>query len=99
MSGALDHLSGSPFTLDGDSWQVRGCLGREWEWHVGPNKPWDAPGWLPARVPGSVIDDLHRAGEVPDPYHERNSRLLEWVSERAWVYRRRFRVELQQAVL
>ena len=74
-------------SLDGDGWELRGCLGDEWRWHVA--KPWDAPGWLPARVPGSVVDDLRRAGEVPDPYHERNSLLLEWVPERAWVYRRR----------
>jgi beta-mannosidase len=76
--------------LDGEDWQLRGCLGREWEWHVGPDKPWDAPGWLPARVPGSVLDDLVRAGVAPAPYHERDSLLSEWVPERAWVYRRRF---------
>jgi beta-mannosidase len=75
--------------LDGEDWQVRGCLGDEWQWYVGPDKPWEAPGWLPARVPGSVLDDLMRAGELPDLYHERNSRLAEWVPERAWVYRRR----------
>ena len=34
-------------------WQLKGWLGEEWRWHV--NKPWDAPGWLPARVPGSVL--------------------------------------------
>jgi beta-mannosidase len=68
-------------------WQFKGWLGDEWRWHV--NKPWDAPGWLPARVPGSVVDDLVRAGEVPDPYFERNSRLAEWVADRTWVYRRR----------
>ena len=73
--------------MSGDDWQLRGCLGDEWRWHL--NKPWDAPGWLPACVPGSVIDDLWRAGDVPDPYHERNSRLVEWVPERAWIYRRR----------
>ena len=70
-------------------WQLRGCLGDEWQWHVA--KPWDTPGWLPARVPGSVIDDLWRAGVVPDPYHERNSLELEWVPERSWIYRRRVR--------
>jgi beta-mannosidase len=75
--------------LDGHGWQLRGCLGNEWLWHVGPDKPWDAPGWLPARVPGSVMDDLVRAGELPDLYFERNSRLAEWVPERAWVYRTR----------
>jgi len=74
--------------LDGDGWQLRGCLGDEWQWHVGPEKPWDAPGWLPARVPGSVVDDLVRAGEVPSPYHERDSRLAEWAAGRHWIYRR-----------
>lgn len=74
--------------LDGDGWQVRGCLGDEWRWHVSPAKPWYAPGWLPARVPGSVIDDLWRAGEVPDPYLGRNSLAIEWVPARAWIYRR-----------
>ena len=68
-------------------WQMKGCLGDEWRWHVA--KPWDAPGWLPARVPGSVLDDLARAGEVADLYHERNSRLAEWVPERSWIYRAR----------
>ena len=76
--------------LDGDDWQIRGCLGDEWRWHVGPDKAWDAAGWLPARVPGSVLDDLVRAGEAASPYHERDSRLSEWVPERSWVYRRRF---------
>src|SRR5207237_2140633 len=63
------------------SWQVKGWVGEEWRWHV--DKPWDAPGWLPARVPGSIIDDLMRAGEVPDVYFETNSRPAESVTERA----------------
>ena len=71
------------------TWQLKGFIGEEWRRHV--NKPWDAPGWLPARVPGSVVDDLVRAGEVPTPYFERNSRLAEWAAERTWVYRCRMR--------
>jgi beta-mannosidase len=67
------------------TWQLKGFVGEEWRWHV--NKPWDAPGWLPARVPGSVVDDLVRAGEVATPYFERNSRLAEWAADRTWVYR------------
>ncbi|MBA2384030.1 MAG: hypothetical protein H0V68_05130 [Actinobacteria bacterium] len=74
-------------TAAGGDWQLKGFLGDEWRWHL--DKPWDAPGWLPARVPGSVLDDLMRAGEVPDLYRERASLLAEWVPERAWVYRRR----------
>ncbi|HET7045646.1 MAG TPA: glycoside hydrolase family 2 TIM barrel-domain containing protein [Gaiellaceae bacterium] len=72
-------------------WQIRGCLGEEWRWHL--EKPWDAPGWLPARVPGSVLDDLMRAGELPDLYFERNSRAAEWVPERAWIYRTRLEAD------
>ncbi len=78
--------------LDGDGWQLRGCLGEEWRWHTGPGKAWDAPHWYPARVPGSVLDDLWRAGQVADPYHERNSLLAEWVPARSWIYRRRLAV-------
>jgi beta-mannosidase len=68
-------------------WQLKGWLGDEWRWYVA--KPWDMPGWLPARVPGSVLDDLMRAGELPDLYHGRNSLLAEWVENRTWVYRTR----------
>jgi beta-mannosidase len=68
-------------------WQLKGWLGDEWRWYV--NKPWDHPGFVPARVPGSVVDDLMRAGVVADIYFETQSRLAEWVSERTWVYRTR----------
>ena len=47
-----------------------------------------SPGWIAARVPGSVIADLHSAGELPDPYAARNSKAAEWVAERHWVYSR-----------
>ncbi|MDN4613367.1 glycoside hydrolase family 2 TIM barrel-domain containing protein [Leifsonia sp. F6_8S_P_1B] len=88
-------------TVDGDGWTVREALGDTAEWYLGAPLPVAgnnvaeasaaiaaAPGWLPATVPGSVIDDLHRAGEVPDPRVGRNSRASEWVAERSWVYRR-----------
>lgn len=68
-------------------WQLKGWLGDEWRWYVA--KPWEMPGWLPAHVPGSVLDDLARAGEVTDLHHGRNSRLAEWVADRTWVYRTR----------
>ena len=74
-------------SFDGDGWQLQGWLGEEWRWHV--NDAWESSGWLPARVPGSVMDDLVCAGELDDPYFERQSRLAEWVPARTWVYRRR----------
>lgn len=87
--------------LDGDDWTLREALGDTAEWYLGAPLPEAgnnvaeasaaiaaAPGWLPARVPGAVVDDLLRAGEVPDPRVGRGSRASEWVAERSWVYRR-----------
>ncbi|MDX3353385.1 glycoside hydrolase family 2 TIM barrel-domain containing protein [Streptomyces sp. ME01-24h] len=71
-----------------DGWELRGCLGDTWRWLSGPGRPEGEPGWLPARVPGSVLDDLHEAGVVPDPYHGTNTLLSEWVPQRTWLYRR-----------
>lgn len=90
-------------TVDlGGSWSVREALGDTWQWYV--DQPVAArnnvgsaagaaalaPGWLPARVPGAVIADLRRAGELPSPYVGRNSRFAEWAGTRSWVYRRTF---------
>ena len=46
-------------------------------------------GLAPRTRAGQRVDDLVRGGEVPSPYYGRASRECEWVSERAWVYRRR----------
>ncbi|MDR1432703.1 MAG: hypothetical protein LBI99_11380 [Propionibacteriaceae bacterium] len=49
----------------------------------------NSPGWIAAQVPGSVIGDLVKAGELPEPRHDRDSRCCEWTAARHWVYRRR----------
>lgn len=46
---------------------------------------------IPAQVPGSVYEDLLRAGIIEDPQYEMNSLNCEWVSNRWWVYRTKFR--------
>lgn len=74
--------------LEGEDWQLCGFLGGSWRSAVGPELPEGRPRWVKAHVPGSIMDDLWRAGEVPSPYFERNSLLLEWVPARTWVYRR-----------
>ena len=75
--------------LDGDDWRCKAYLGEEWRFrraYAGDSR--DVHGWVPARVPGSVVADLVRAGVVDDPLVDRNSLATEWVAERAWVYRR-----------
>jgi beta-mannosidase len=78
-------------SLNGGDWQFKGYLGEDWAarraFHPDSR---DRLHWRPGQVPGSVLHDLWACGEVPDPYFERNSLLLEWVPERAWVYRKTF---------
>lgn len=47
---------------------------------------------IPAKVPGSVYDDLLCAGLIENPYYERNSLLCEWVANRFWSYQNTFDV-------
>ncbi|HEX2221900.1 MAG TPA: glycoside hydrolase family 2 TIM barrel-domain containing protein [Candidatus Limnocylindria bacterium] len=76
--------------LDGDGWRFRGFLGDGWRWaRLGEPQP----AWLPGRVPGSVVDDLRRAGELPDPQVGRNSLAAEWVATRHWAYVRTFKAD------
>lgn len=76
-------------TRDGQRWQVSGS----WPFTVlqgasvetgakftGVTYP------MEATVPGSVYDDLTRAGIIENPYFERNSILCEWVANRFWSY-------------
>jgi beta-mannosidase len=74
--------------LDGPDWRVKGFLGLDGAEVAARRTDDGGPGWLPASVPGCVVADLWRAHEVPDPYVERNSLAIEWVPERAWLYRR-----------
>jgi beta-mannosidase len=93
----------STISLDGD-WERRDFLDEAWRWSDAlrpteaaagegpPAKPGVSAGWRPARVPGSLIDDAWRAGEIPNPYVDRNSLAAEWIPQRTWLYRRRFTV-------
>ncbi|HEU4324366.1 MAG TPA: glycoside hydrolase family 2 protein [Roseiflexaceae bacterium] len=47
----------------------------------------ESAGWLPARVPGTVHEALLEAGQIPDPFYGLNEQEVQWVGERAWLYR------------
>jgi beta-mannosidase len=80
---------GSTVPLDGAVWACKGYLDEEWMLRraTDPDSR-DIHGWLPATVPGSVLDDVVRAGQAPDPMIDLGSRACEWVPARTWVYRR-----------
>ncbi len=85
--------------LDGTDWQVTPLVPAEWAWANVQGDDWNPhtvgiPGgpWIPAKVPGDVIHDALDAGAIPHPYKDLQSRACEWISERDWVYRKRFDV-------
>jgi beta-mannosidase len=79
-------------SLNGSDWLFKGFYGEDWRWR-NAHKPGSRDhtlAWFPATVPGSVQHDLFQAGEISNPYFERNSLLSEWVCQRSWVYRKHF---------
>ena len=53
--------------------------------------------WLAATVPGCVHTDLLAAGKIPDPFYRENEKVVQWVGESDWVYKRAF--DVPEAVL
>ncbi|HTV39657.1 MAG TPA: glycoside hydrolase family 2 protein [Candidatus Sulfotelmatobacter sp.] len=48
--------------------------------------------WIPATVPGCVHTDLLAAGKIPDPFYRDNEKVVQWVTESDWIFRREFDV-------
>lgn len=46
----------------------------------------------PAKVPGTVHEDLLRAGAIPDPYPGFEELKVQWVGNETWIYSRVFTV-------
>ncbi len=62
------------------------------------NGPWkfkatDEAEWMDAIVPGTVQEDLIRAGRLDDPYYRDNEFDAQWVEKKEWEYERTFTVD------
>lgn len=81
---------GERIALNG-AWQFKDYIGQDWVWRdaVKPRTR-DVRHWRTGTVPGTLQNDVWQNGEVPKPYFERNSLLIEWVPERTWIYKRTF---------
>ncbi len=78
-------------SLNGSDWTFKGFYGEDWNWRKSHQPDtMDKRHWKMGTVPGSVQNDLWQAGEIPDPYFERNSLLIEWVPQRTWLYKKSF---------
>lgn len=80
-------------SLNGSDWSFKEFVGMDWVWRNSiKSDTKDTRWWYKATVPGSVLHDLWQEGKVPDPHFELNSKLVEWVSARTWVYRKKFTI-------
>ncbi|MBP6963942.1 MAG: hypothetical protein KBC96_06000 [Armatimonadetes bacterium] len=79
-------------SLNGSDWKIK---------HFNPGEArgkqpfapgYDMSWWTDATVPGAVQADLLRAGLIPDPYQDLNSRLIEWVAAREWACTKAFTI-------
>lgn len=52
--------------------------------------------WLPAKVPGTVHQDLIRHQLLPDPFFGTNEEKIQWVEDKDWEYKTEFRVTTEQ---
>lgn len=80
-------------SLNGNDWMYKDFIGDDWVWrHSEKPNTRDIRWWRKGLVPGSVTNDLWRNNEIPDPYYEKNSLLIEWIPERTWIYKKTFTV-------
>lgn len=83
-----------------DQWQLLCTLPYQAEFSKHMQEGSDLPNltnWFPATVPGSVQKDLQNAGLIQDPYFGQNSLNCEWVENRWWVYKTKFKVTSDDA--
>lgn len=53
-------------------------------------RPADSEAWLPASVPGSVYSDLLASDSMPDPYYRDNEMKTLPLSDKDYIYQKRF---------
>jgi beta-mannosidase len=57
----------------------------------------DPHAWVPAQVPGNVIQDLLKARRIPDPFIDRQEAQVQWVGECDWLWRLDLEVQPEEA--
>src|SRR5438477_12842608 len=67
-------------------WRLSDDNPNEWLWTNRAQRRHDLSDWLEVSVPTSVQAALLRAGRIPHPYRDLNSRAAEWVEHRDWVF-------------
>src|SRR5512147_1935490 len=81
-------------TLLHEGWQLSSR-----RWLTPPGKVgFSTLGWLPARVPGHVHQDLERNQVIGDPFRGLRELGCQWVDEEDWVYRTTFEFTPDEAL-
>lgn len=77
--------------LSGNDWKIKAYYDFDWfNRDAFKEKLTSENGWIPATVPGSIVQDLMNAGQIADIEFEKNTLAAEWVPQRSYAYRKEF---------
>ena len=83
------------FCLNGSDWRLTGWWTNQWITNASPDYRDEVKAAIPAvpaTVPGSVQEDLMRAGLLDDPNYGLDSIRGEWVNNRDWLFDKKFTI-------
>ncbi|AZA80008.1 glycoside hydrolase family 2 protein [Chryseobacterium sp. G0186] len=52
--------------------------------------------WLPAKVPGTVHQDLITNKMIPDPFKDENEKKVQWIENEDWEYQTHFKISSKE---
>jgi len=78
-------------SLDGQ-WKLRELDFSKDYFDAAPNVSDLSDDWLDVQVPGDVHPSLVKAGRIPDPFVDINSRHCAWIRQKSWYFKRPFEV-------
>ena len=86
-------------SLNGKDWSLKGWLPYSVKFNKESGIDFEVShfmDWIHAEVPGSVHNDLLKAGIIDDPYYELNALKNEWVENKWWHYKKTFKLPVGQ---
>jgi beta-mannosidase len=76
-------------SLDGQ-WKLRKLDFSKDYFETAPSVCSSAEAWMDVQVPGDIHPSLVKAGHIPDPFVDLNSRQCAWTREKSWSFKRQF---------
>ena len=83
-------LHGQPYTDGSESRLARRKIALDSNWSFRKSSADHATALPVSRFPTKIHLDLYQHGLIPDPFHAKNERDLQWIGEESWTYQTTF---------